>query len=60
VRELVDNGRRAVLGRAELDRLIGTLAGALHSVFILATLIAVGALIVTLFVPPQEQLGREQ
>jgi EmrB/QacA subfamily drug resistance transporter len=60
VRELVDNSRRAVLGRPELNRLIGTLAGALHSVFVLATLIAVGALIVTLFVPPQEQLGREQ
>ena len=60
VRELVDNGRRAALARPELQRLIGTLAGALHSVFILAALIAVGALIVTLFVPPREQLGQEQ
>jgi EmrB/QacA subfamily drug resistance transporter len=59
VRALVDNGRRAALARSDLDRLIGTLAGALHSVFVLATLIAVGALIVTLFVPPREQLGQE-
>lgn len=60
VRELVDTGRRAALARPELDQLIGTLAAALHSVFILATLIAVGALVVTLFVPPREQLGQEQ
>jgi len=59
VRELVDNVRRAALARSELNRLIGTLAGALHSVFILAAIIAVGALLVTLFVPPREQLGRE-
>jgi EmrB/QacA subfamily drug resistance transporter len=60
VRELVDTGHRAALARPELDRLTGTLAAALHSVFILATLIAVGALVVTLFVPPREQLGQEQ
>lgn len=60
VRELVDNARRTSLARPELERLLGTLAGALHSVFILAAIIAVGALLVTLFVPPREQLGQEQ
>jgi EmrB/QacA subfamily drug resistance transporter len=60
VRELVDHGRRAALGTPELDRLIDTLADALQSVFTLAGIIAVGALIVTLFVPRQEQLGQEE
>ena len=60
VRELVDNAHRAALAGPELTRLMGTLAGALHSVFILATAFAVGALIVTLFVPSREQLGQEQ
>jgi EmrB/QacA subfamily drug resistance transporter len=59
VRELVNDGRRAALAAPDLNRLVETLAGALHSVFILAGIIAVGALIVTFFVPRQEQLGQE-
>jgi len=60
VRDLVDDARRAALAGPDLTRLVDTLAGALHSVFILAAIIAVGALIVTFFVPAQEQLGQEE
>jgi len=60
VRDLVDQGRRTALAAPELTRLVDTLAGALHSVFILAAIIAVGALIVSFFVPRQEQLGQEE
>jgi EmrB/QacA subfamily drug resistance transporter len=60
VRELIDKGRRAALAASELTQLVETLAGALHSVFILGGIIAVGALIVTFFVPRQEQLGQEE
>jgi Na+/melibiose symporter-like transporter len=60
VRELVDGQRRATVGKAELHRLVETLAGALHSVFILAGVLAVGALLVAVFVPRQEQLGQEE
>lgn len=59
VRDLVDRARRSTLASADLGRLIETLAGALHSVFVLASIIAVGVLIVTLFVPRREQLGQE-
>ncbi|MDB5360499.1 MAG: transporter [Rhodospirillales bacterium] len=60
VRNLVDDAQRAALASPELNRLVDILAGALHSVFILAGIIAVGALIVTFFVPRQEQLGQEE
>ena len=60
VRDLVDDARRAALAGPELDRLIGTLAAALHAVFVLAAIIAVGTLLVTFFVPRQEQLGQEE
>jgi MFS family permease len=60
VRELVDHGRRSALSESELTGLVGTLANALHSVFILASILAVAALIVTLFIPRREQLGQEE
>jgi MFS family permease len=60
VRDLVDKGRRAALDAPALNRLVETLAGALHAVFILAAVISVGALIVTFFVPGREQLGQEE
>ena len=60
VRELVDSARRSALAEPELNRLIETLAHALHSTFILTSILAVVALIVTLFIPRQEQLGQEE
>ncbi len=60
VRTLVDIGRRGSLAGLERARLIETLAAALHSVFILASIIAVGALIVAFIVPRREQLGQEE
>ena len=60
VRQLVDGGRRANLAAPALHLMVETLAGALHTVFILAGITAAGALIVTLFVPRQEQLGEEE
>jgi EmrB/QacA subfamily drug resistance transporter len=60
VRALVDAPTRAALAAPELARLVGTLAGALHSVFVLAAVIAIGALLVALTVPRQEQLGQEE
>ena len=60
VHTLLDSARRAALGPLELNRLVATLDGALHSVFSLACFVAVAALIVTLFVPHQEQLGQEE
>ncbi len=60
VRTLVDGRRRAALTASVLHRLADTLASALHADFILAGIIAIGALIVTFFVPRQEQLGQEE
>jgi MFS family permease len=60
VRDLVDEGRRAALVLPELERLVGTLAGALHAVFVLDGVIAVGVLLVSFLVPPREQLGQEE
>ena len=60
VRELVDRGRRSALAAPELNRLVDTLAHALHSTFILTSILAIVALIVTLFIPRQEQLGQEE
>jgi EmrB/QacA subfamily drug resistance transporter len=60
VRSLVDAPRRAALALPELDRLVATLAAALHSVYVLAGIIAVGVLLVALAVPRQEQLGQEE
>ena len=60
VRDLVSATRRSELGMVELDRLITTLADALHTVFLLGAAIAVGALVVTLFVPRQARLGLEE
>ena len=60
VRDLVDEAHRTALAVPELERLARTLAGALHSVFVLAGIIALGALLVTFFVPRREQLGQEE
>lgn len=60
VRELVDKARRAALSAPSLQRLVATLADALHPVFVLAALIAVCAMIVTIFIPRQEKLGQEK
>jgi len=60
VRELVDRKQRAALAGPELQHLIGSLAGALHAVFVLAAIVAAGTLIVTLFVPRRERLGQEE
>jgi len=43
-----------------LERLVRTLADALHAVFVLAGIIAAGVLLVSLFVPRREQLGQEE
>jgi len=60
VRDLVDQTRRAALALPELERLVRTLADALHAVFVLAGIIAAGVLLVSLFVPRREQLGQEE
>jgi MFS family permease len=60
VRDLVSETSRVALARPELDRLVDTLAGALHAVFVLGGIIAVGALLVALCVPRQAQLGQEE
>ncbi|HEV2678755.1 MAG TPA: MDR family MFS transporter [Aliidongia sp.] len=60
VRDLVSPARRADLGMVELARLVATLEGALHDVFLLAAAVAVGALLVTLFVPRMARLGLEE
>ena len=60
VRDLVSETARAALPGPELDRLIDTLAGAMHAVFVLAAIIAAGVLLVSFAVPRQAQLGREE
>jgi len=60
VRDLVSATRRAALSRTELDRLIEPLANALHAVFVLGAVIAVGVLLVSLFVPREARLGMEE
>jgi MFS family permease len=58
--DLVSATRRTALAPAELDRLVGTLADALHAVFLLGAVVAVGALLVTLIVPRAARLGLEE
>jgi EmrB/QacA subfamily drug resistance transporter len=59
VHDLVDASSRAALALPELSRMVGTLATALHSVFVLAAIISVGVLLVGFAVPRREQLGQE-
>jgi len=59
VRNLVEPALRAGLPAAELSRLTGALAQALHGVFALAAVIAVVALLVVFLVPRRARLPRE-
>lgn len=59
VRDLVEPLLRAALPAAELARLTGALAQALHGVFVLATGIAAAALLIVLLVPGGARLPRE-
>ncbi|HLZ67114.1 MAG TPA: MDR family MFS transporter [Aliidongia sp.] len=60
VRDLVSEASRAALAGPELGRLIDTLAGAMHAVFVLGAITAVGAFAVSLAVPRHAQLGQEE
>lgn len=60
IRALVGVKTRVALSAPVLHQLTGILAGALHSVFILACIIAAGTLLATCFVQRQEQLGVEE
>ncbi|GGF10578.1 MFS transporter [Aliidongia dinghuensis] len=60
VRDLVNTARRGALAPADLDRLVAILAQALDAVFLLGAIFAIGAFIVTLFVPRQARLGLEE
>ncbi|HVJ51154.1 MAG TPA: MFS transporter [Aliidongia sp.] len=60
VRELVDAPQRAALAPAELERLVGSLAGSLHWVFVLAVLLAIGILLAALATPRQSRLEHEE
>ncbi|WP_284944594.1 MFS transporter [Acidisoma cladoniae] len=53
LRALVSPARRAALSPMDLDRLTGLLGAALHGVFILSAVLAVGALLAALLVPRQ-------
>jgi EmrB/QacA subfamily drug resistance transporter len=57
LRALVNPARRASLPPMELDRLTGLLGAALHGVFILSAVLAVGALIAALVVPRKRPLS---
>ena len=59
VRDLVEPALRTALPPAELARLTDALAHALHSVFMLAAVIAVAALLIILLVPRQARLPQE-
>ena len=59
VRDLVDPALRAALPTAELTRLTGALAQALHGVFTLGAGIATVALLIVVLVPRRAQMPRE-
>ncbi len=59
VRDLVEPALRAALPAAELARMTGALAQALHGVFILAAGIAAAAPLIVLLVPRRARLPRE-
>ena len=59
VRDLVEASRRVALPAAELARLTGALATALHGVFALAVAIAVVALLGVFLVPRRARLPRD-
>ena len=59
VRDLVEPALRAALPMAELARLTGALAHALHGVFVLAAGIAAAALLIVFLVPRRARLPRE-
>ena len=59
MRDLVEPVLRAALPMAELTRLTGALAHALHNVFILAAGISVVALLIILLVPRQARMPQD-
>ncbi len=59
VRDLVEPALRAAVPAAELARLTGALAQALHGVFVLTAGIAAAALLIVLLVPGRARLSRD-